>query len=332
MDLGGLRSMVGGRWSASRMARSDDMSDLEKIDELVRAIRASTKYGSISEDLVRAIGRRELAARRGLKDAVKATKNKLHQVAGAYLDTRPRYDAWAAELADAAQADRRPPLRHGSGQATTDHRQPTTGDSSQTTDHGLRTTDYGLRTTDFRQTCLRIMRHHASTDERIPILDTFYAATLARVGPVRSVLDVACGINPLAMPWMPLADNAEYYACDLYADMVAFLNRFFEIAGVRGQAQVCDLISAPPRRPVHVALVLKALPPLEQVDKNAGINLLRALDAEYLLVSFPAHSLGGRARGMVENYEQHFRALIQAEGWSVERFVFPSELAFLVTK
>jgi hypothetical protein len=35
---------------------------------------------------------------------------------------------------------------------------------------------------------------------------------------------------------------------------------------------------------------------------------------------------------MVENYEQHFRTLIQAEGWSVERFVFPTELAFLVTK
>ncbi len=294
------------------------MSDLEKIDELVRAVRESAKYGAISEDLVRAIGRRELAARRGLKDAVKATKNKLHQVAGAYLDTRPRYDAWAAELAEHLEP-------------RTKNQEPRTDDQDGT-QHATRNTQHATRSVAFRQACLRIMRHHASTDERIPILDTFYAVTLARVGPVRSVLDVACGINPLAIPWMPLADDAEYYACDIYADMVAFLNRFFVIAGVHGQAQVCDLISAPPRRSVHVALVLKALPPLEQVDKNAGINLLRALDAEHLLVSFPARSLGGRARGMVENYEQHFRALIQAEGWSVERFVFPSELAFLVTK
>jgi hypothetical protein len=35
---------------------------------------------------------------------------------------------------------------------------------------------------------------------------------------------------------------------------------------------------------------------------------------------------------MAENYEQRFRALADAEGWAIERFVFPTELAFLVRK
>jgi 16S rRNA (guanine(1405)-N(7))-methyltransferase len=163
-------------------------------------------------------------------------------------------------------------------------------------------------------------------------LEEFYATTLASLGPLHSVLDLACGLNPLALPWMPLARDASYYACDIYADMIAFLNVFFALAGVQGQAWVCDLVAAAPAEPVDLALVLKALPPLEQQAKNAGRDLLRALNARHILVSFPAHSLGGRGKGMTENYELRFRALADAEGWQIERFMFSTELAFLVKK
>ena len=176
------------------------------------------------------------------------------------------------------------------------------------------------------------MSHHASTRERLPILESFYTTTLASLGPVRSVLDLACGLNPLALPWMPIAPDASYYACDIYADMIAFLNGFFVRAKIRGQACICDLVAGAPDAQADLALVLKALPPLDQQAKHAGRDLLRALNARHILVSFPAHSLGGRGKRMAENYEQRFRALADAEGWSIERFVFPTELAFLVQK
>src|SRR5262245_23262061 len=230
-----------------------------QLDELVRSVLEGQKYRAVSEALVRRIGARELAARRSLKEAVKATRNKLHQVAGAYLDAHPDYAVWSEQLAAAAQG----------GQ--------------------------------LRQACLQIMERHASTRERLGILGSFYTAALAGLPPIGSVLDVACGLNPLAIPWMPLAPDATYIACDIYADMVAFLNGFFQLAHVHGRAHVCDLAGDPPgpagAPPVDLALVLKALPPLEQIDKRAGLNLLRALNAKYLLVSFPARSLGGRNKG-----------------------------------
>jgi len=65
-----------------------------QLDELVQAVLASPKYRAISEELIRSIGARELSARRGMKEAVKATKNKLHQVAGAYLDANREGQAW----------------------------------------------------------------------------------------------------------------------------------------------------------------------------------------------------------------------------------------------
>jgi 16S rRNA (guanine(1405)-N(7))-methyltransferase len=105
-----------------------------------------------------------------------------------------------------------------------------------------------------------------------------------------------------------------------------------QTAGVAGAAHVCDLARGAPRQRADLALALKALPPLEHLQKGAGARLLRALQADYLLVSFPARSLGGRDKGMVEHYARGFLALADAEGWPVERFEFATELAFRVRK
>jgi len=281
-------------------------SPKSQIDALVDAICASKKYAAISEDLVRSIGLRELAARRSLKEAIKATKNKLHQVAGAFLDARPPYGAWLAQLEAIAQPS-----------------------GAQAEDQNL---ELNTHNSKLREACAAMMRQHASTRERLPVLDSFYREIFGALPPIGSVLDVACGLNPLAIPWMPLAAGATYAACDLYADMIEFLNCFFELAGIAGRAQVCDLASAPPRQSADLALVLKTLPTLDQIARDAGRDLLRALDARYMLVSFPARSLGGRDKHMAANYARRFEALAAAEGWPAERFEFPTELVFLVRK
>jgi 16S rRNA (guanine(1405)-N(7))-methyltransferase len=264
---------------------------LSDIDELVAAVRGSAKYRSVCEDVVRGVGERELAKGRRLKEAIKATKKKLHQVGGAYLEGRVDYAAWLDEL------------RAVSGSKG-----------------------------DFRRACARIMGYHSSTKERSEILDTFYATVLTDLPPVRSVLDLACGLNPLAIPWMGLPDGATYYAYDVFEDMVDFLQGFMRLVPVRGEARACDVLQSCPLPRVDLALVLKSIPCLEQIDKSAGARLLEAIDANHLLVSFPVHSLGGWDKGMPANYEAHFRELVARKGWSVKRFGFATELAFLVSK
>ena len=120
--------------------------------------------------------------------------------------------------------------------------------------------------------------------------------------------------------------------------MVGFLNDVFALAPISAGnppqrvATVRDIVADPPTEPADLALVLKAIPCLEQLDKAAGSRLLDALNAPYLLVSFPARSLGGRQRGMVDHYSAHFAELIAGRDWAVEEFAFGSEVAFLVTK
>ena len=179
------------------------------------------------------------------------------------------------------------------------------------------------------------MAHHASTRERLPVLESFFAEALASLAPVHSVLDVACGLNPLAAPWMPLAPDATYTACDIYTDMLAFVGDFLALAGLTGRAAPCDVGGPLPDLPAgraDVALILKTIPCLEQVDKAAGLRLLDAVDAAHVLVSFPVRSLGGYNKGMVEHYEARLHALLAERGWPVTRFAFETELTFLVDK
>ena len=60
------------------------MSD-SSLDYLLAKIQASSKYQHVSPDLIRRIGQRELTVRGRSKEAIKATKNKLHQIGGAYF-------------------------------------------------------------------------------------------------------------------------------------------------------------------------------------------------------------------------------------------------------
>jgi 16S rRNA (guanine(1405)-N(7))-methyltransferase len=263
------------------------------LERLVAAVAESPKYRAVSKDLIQAIGERELAKRRSLKEAVKATKNALHQAGGAY---QPRPIDYAAALANLNEVRR-------------------SGDAAR-----------------WREACARLMAHHASTRERLPILDQFYTTALADVPPICSVLDLACGLNPLSIPWMPLAENAEYHACDIYGDMVGFLNEYLALAGVRGSIQVLDLTQHCPEQPVDLALLLKSLPCLEQLDAGVSLRLLDQIQAQYVLVSFPVHSLGGRGKGMATNYEARFLELVQGRKWRVSRFEFGTELAFLMRR
>ena len=81
---------------------------------------------------------------------------------------------------------------------------------------------------------------------------------------------------------------------------------------------------------MDVALILKTIPCLEQVDRAIGPRLLRGINASVLIVSFPAQSLGGRNKRMVDTYSSHFATLLSTvEGhWEVEQYSFSTEVVF----
>lgn len=289
-------------------------TEQSQIDLVVAAVLAASKYRNLAPDLVRAVAVRELAAHRGVKTAIKATKNKLHQVAGAYVEQRIEPTQWLDRLRSCEPATSARDADDALIQA------------------GLANPRFAHLGAQVLRGAIDLMARHASTRERLPILRRFYAETLADLPPIRSVLDAGCGLNPLALPWMPLATDATYYANDIDRALIAFIGQYLALVGVPGAAHVRDQATNPGGPRVDLALALKLLPVLEQLERGAAARLLDALDAPFILVSYPARSLGGRARGMDVAYERQFAALASGKGWDIRRFVFPGELAFLIKK
>lgn len=177
-----------------------------RVAAIVAQVRARPKYRSVAPDVIARIVARELAAHASPRDALAATRRKLHQILAAYWHDRPDGVALGELVATLADAAARTPG-------------------------------------DLKAACAAAMAHHASSRERLCDLDTFYARIFAATGPPRSVLDVACGLDPLALPWMGLAPGTAFWACDIDAQLVAFLDQILAILPVRGAARVRDALA-----------------------------------------------------------------------------------------
>jgi len=269
------------------------MPQPDAAHEVTVAVQSGSRYRTIAPQLVERLAVQELAKGRSNKEAVKAVRSKLHQVGGAYLEKPVDYAVLESQLEIL----------------------PTS-----------------LHAPEVQAFCKQTLRLHASSNERLTIIEQFYAQTLHSLAPVHSILDVACGFNPLALPWMPVADDVRYDACDIFSDMVGFLDHFFRHFQVQGSTIVCDLSQSIPQQPVQLALLLKTLPCLEQLDKSLSARLLAELPADHLLVSFPVASLGGRGKGMRQNYEVHFLELTRDWRGTKQRFEFRTELVYLLSR
>jgi 16S rRNA (guanine(1405)-N(7))-methyltransferase len=267
-----------------------DRPELEpEVAEIVHRLRESRRYGSLSEPTLVRVARWSAGAHRGRQAALKAAKRKLHQAYGAYLS--PGAVA-AAERAAALISEA------------------------------------GLSDAEQRTLCLEVLRLHASTAERVPFVDRFYADLLDGLPDVRSIVDLACGLNPFALPWMDLPAAASYLAVDVDERLARVFDRLGHAwsVGLRGLTR--DLTGGPPEAAADVVLLLKAIPCLEQQEPGAGRRLLRSLGAPVVVVSFPARSLGGREKGMRENYDRMLREMVEGSGRDIHVRSYPTETVY----
>jgi 16S rRNA (guanine(1405)-N(7))-methyltransferase len=85
-----------------------------------------------------------------------------------------------------------------------------------------------------------------------------------------------------------------------------------------------------PKQRFQVALALKIIPLIDQIEKEHTRHWLENIPADHVLVSFPISSLSGKGKGMIENYTIRFTQMIEGGNWKMERFDFSTELAFLL--
>jgi 16S rRNA (guanine(1405)-N(7))-methyltransferase len=181
------------------------------------------------------------------------------------------------------------------------------------------------------QVCRELLLQHVSTRERATEMHEIYRTLFAAPTP-RTVLDLACGLNPLGRCFMPLPAQTLYLAADVHHGLIGFLNEAFTLLGFTGRAFTHDLLPGPPAIAADMVLLLKALPCLEQADRAVGRHLLLTLQTPLIAVSFPTASLGGNKRGMASFYQRHFLSMLPPHSFDCEMHSFASELVFLLRR
>jgi 16S rRNA (guanine(1405)-N(7))-methyltransferase len=160
-----------------------------------------------------------------------------------------------------------------------------------------------------------ILNLHASTKERLPFAKEFYEFIAAQICAceIKTILDLGCGFNPFAIPIMPrvLTQNLEaYHAYDIDLRTKEILNNFFALHGLPPLAKCADLAAETPRETADIAFMFKLLPVLEAQRASRGFELANSLNANFLVISYPLKSLGGREKGMEKNYSAAFENAI----------------------
>ncbi len=261
--------------------------------ELAAEIAETKKAKYMDAGLIQQVLSRVLRSGKNKKEIVKDVKSKLYQVSGAFRNDNLDYSSLIAKL---------------------DSLTPETPNE------------------EVKQICLELMQTHASTRERLAILDELYGEVFRDMPAPKRVCDLACGLNPLSIPWMKLDPECRYEAFDLFSDMSALLNSFFTRRGIDGEAKQANLLYGLPGGPYDLIFLFKVIPCLEQIDKFGGRHILEqmAYAAKYAAVSFPGASLSGRDKGMPRNYEVHFMNIVDQDAWEIRMVRFPSELLFVM--
>ena len=192
--------------------------------------------------------------------------------------------------------------------------------------HGVTSAFNDLRRVNPSDDLECLLSCHASTKERLPLdrMDTLYDRIFAITGAPASILDLACGLNPLYLlrcyPCPVTGVDVSRSCIELFSAEPNFTGRW------------ADLLSADavPRERFHIALLFKILPLLERQSSGSAMELMERIDAEYLVVSFPTRTLGGRNVGMERNYSEWMEAHIPCGYISIARFTDENELFYIL--
>ncbi len=261
----------------------------DDLDAWARQILQSRKYRQlgIPEQTVRDLLERALVVHSSPKEALKETRQKLHNIMAPYLGD-PDYTQAEVDLQQAF----------------------TRGESA------------------VQAACTELLRQHDSTRERLAYLQDFYAGIRSVCAQPHSVLDLACGLNPLALPWMGLPADCCFHAYDIHPARVALLNEFLRLSGREPLAEVRDVLVRPPEAAADAAFLFKEAHRMEKRQKGCNRGLWAVLEVDYLFVSLPKRSLDGRRdlrermRGLVADN------LIPAEWEARGELDFPGETVF----
>jgi 16S rRNA (guanine(1405)-N(7))-methyltransferase len=182
-----------------------------------------------------------------------------------------------------------------------------------------------------KMACQKILAAHASTRERLSILPQFYEQLFAYTGRPHVILDLACALNPFALPWMNLAPDTLYYAYDLHQPRLDAINTLLELNSMQPLAIHQDILLDPPTIEADVAFFFKEAHRFEQRRHGCNREFWQQIRARHLLVSLPTKNLTG-THPKIEQHRRLVMETIAGLPWQVHEIEFENEIVFCIEK
>ncbi|MFH1637110.1 MAG: hypothetical protein ABIB71_01665 [Candidatus Woesearchaeota archaeon] len=170
-----------------------------------------------------------------------------------------------------------------------------------------------------------LLKLHKSTAERLEFYPEVYSAILNVAGEVKSVLDLGCGLNPVSYPFMNR--KVKYLAAELSEKDSAFIQKYFDKAGVDGKAFALNLLEVKELPSADICFMFKLPDTLESLKRGVTKELLGKIKCKWLVVSFSTKSLGGR-KSISKKRLVWFEKLIKDK--SYETFEIENEFFYII--
>jgi 16S rRNA (guanine(1405)-N(7))-methyltransferase len=182
-----------------------------------------------------------------------------------------------------------------------------------------------------RQTARGILEGHDSTRERLPYLGDFYQCIREACPNIQAILDLACGLNPFAFPWMGFPATVNYHAYDIHQPRVELINQFFRGFGLQPMAEARDILVNPPEIQADAAFLFKEAHRMEKRRKGASRGLIQALQARMVFVSLPNRSLDGQ-RDLGVRMDRLVKSIFEGTDSEIRSTEFPGETLYWVMR
>ena len=153
---------------------------------------------------------------------------------------------------------------------------------------------------------------HISTKERSSFYKEFYNDIFRVVGNVNSILDIACGLNPVAYV---LSDNFDsrvrYEATDINLDNIELVNKILSLYDLQAKIYGSDILCDIPNGEWDVVFLFKIVPLLEQQKKGYFRSIIEQINSKFFIITFPTKSISGKNVGMKDYYENMMTKYIE---------------------
>ncbi|RME78290.1 hypothetical protein D6774_01605 [Candidatus Woesearchaeota archaeon] len=173
-----------------------------------------------------------------------------------------------------------------------------------------------------------LIKAHRSTKERAEFIDEFYKRIFEETGLPASIVDIACGLNPLTAFWMAPHEMIPVITGYELSDWeVKIINEYAKICDLPITAKRCDLNMKIPQIRAECLFALKFF---ELISTKRVEQIITSAQVNWIVASYPTKTL--KREKMTKTTRAWFHLLLKRLEYPYKLLHFENEIVYIIKK